>query len=344
MVRETLDLYFTHRDDTRFTYAVAAVRALEHTLLRRKALEAMARASSTHEALEELAETSYAQFMDPGQTPEKIDAVLDRVLLDTYRLFRALVVDPGLEAAVFRVHDFHNLKALLKARFAGHEPRGLVGYGLVDAALLRGALDSGNDRDVPPDLARVAAEAMRAFEVDADPQRLEILVDRAAIASRIAPFARADTPTLRNYARNLADVANLKLAIRLCRSDPDPSLLEAAYTEGGTIEVASLRRFLGRTPGALAEELPGSPLTAALREGVAFLEEHGSYGTLDREFETILAVTLREAHFETFGPAPVVAYALAREQETHLVRAVMVGKTNAVDPERTVARIPMLYV
>ena len=46
MVRETLDLYFTHRDDTRFTYAVASVRALEHTLLHRKTLEGMARASS----------------------------------------------------------------------------------------------------------------------------------------------------------------------------------------------------------------------------------------------------------------------------------------------------------
>jgi V/A-type H+-transporting ATPase subunit C len=344
VVRETLDLYFTHRDDTRFTYAAATVRALERTLLPRKTLEAMATASSPREALEELAETSYARFMDPGQTPRAIGVVLDRVLADTYRLFSTVNVDPGLEAAVLRVHDFHNLKALLKSRFAGREPTGVVEYGLVDPALLGRALESGNYHDVPPDLARMAAEAAKQFELDADPRRLEILVDGAAIASRIAPLSRADSPALRRYARDLADVANMRLIIRLCRSEPDASLLEAAYTEGGTVELAALRRFLGRPPQALVEELPAVDIAAAVREGIDYLEEHDSYGALDREFETFLAEALREAHFEAFGPGPVTAYTLAREQETHLVRIVMVGKTNDVDPEQLIARIPMLYV
>jgi V/A-type H+-transporting ATPase subunit C len=338
------DLFWISRDDTRYTYAVAVVRALERTLLGSKTLEAMARAASSQEALEELGETSYGKFMLPGQRVEDLEPLLERVLVDAYALFQKLILDEELEQALLLPHDIHNVKALLKAHLAGSEPVGIVPFGMLDVEALRPALESGLYRDLPPMIEPAVRQALDDFEMHTDPRRLEILLDQVALRCKITPLLALDSPVISAYARQLADVMNIRFAVRLSRSDPNTEILHLAFVKGGTIGMDTLETLLGKPLQALVDALSGTPYGKAVHEGIEYLQRQGSYALLDRELENQLVQTLRAARFLIFGPGPLLAHTMAKEHEVSMVRLVMVGKLNTIPSERIVARLPTLYV
>jgi V/A-type H+-transporting ATPase subunit C len=344
VTNEARNLFWIPRDDTRYTYAVAVVRALEHTLLSRKTLEAMARASSPDEALEELGETSYSKFMVPGQKVGDLEPLLERVLSDSYAQFRKLILDEGLEQALLIGHDVHNLKALLKAQLAHREAVGIVNYGVFDVDLLSSSVEAGTFRDLPPFFESLVKDAVDDYELHNNPRRLEILFDRVALRCKIAPLLSLDSPVMSAYASQLADVTNIRLAVRLSRSDPDVEMFQLAFVEGGSLPAGALEGVVGKRLDALVEALSGTPYEKAVREGIEYLQERGSYALFDRELENLLLVTLRAARFLIFGPGPILAQTIAKEHEVHMVRLVMVGKLNKIPEERIVARLPMLYV
>jgi V/A-type H+-transporting ATPase subunit C len=338
------DLFWVPRDDTRYAYAVAVIRALERTLLGRKTLEAMAHASSPEEAFEELGETPYSKSMVPGQQVRDLEPLLERVLLDTYALFRELILDEDLEQALLFPHDIHNLKALLKARLANHEAMGVVPYGILDINALKAALESDSYRDLHPMIEPTVRNAMNDYELRKDSRRLEVSLDHVALRCKITPLLALDSPVISAYARQLADVTNIQLAVRLSRSDPDVELLQLAFVEGGTIPAGTLEAALGKRLQTLADALSGTPYGKAVHEGIEYLQDKGSYARLDRELESQLLGTLRGARFLIFGPGPILAHTIAKEHEINMVRLVMVGKMNKIPEERIVARLPILYV
>ncbi len=344
MTCETRDLVWTPRDDTRYVYGVAVVRALESSFLQRKNLESMAREDSPEGALEQLGETFYVRFMAPDQHPEQFESILHEALLDTYGVFRSLVLDEDLENAVLRVHDFHNLKALLKAQIGGDHVVGIVPFGLLDPDAVATAVRTGNYGLLPPVLAETAERATALYQRDPDPQRLEIVIDRAALRCRIEPLARLQGTAISEYAATLADTKNLRLTVRMSRTAPNPELFDEAFTEGGTIPAEVLRPCLGKKPGAVAEAVAGTRYGPILRHGIDYLHERGSCTLIDRELEDLLTTTLRRTRTEVFGPGPVLAHAFAREHEVAMIRMIMVAKLNRIPVDRILDRLSMLYV
>lgn len=339
------DMVWIPPDDTRYTYAVAVIRALEHTLLRRKTLEAMARAFSPEEAFQELGETFYVKFMSPGLSAAGFETLLSAVLKDTYGLFRRLVLDESLERAVLSVHDFHNLKAILKSKWSGlGEPVGLVPYGLFDPHQLASAVESGAWRDLSPALEHAATAAMKSFELASEPRRVEMIIDRSSMEARIAPLLALGAPAQQRYARALADTANIKLLVRLNHMDPDYTCLEHAFIEHGKIPFHTLAGILGKNTTAVIDALALTTYAKALREGLLYLEDQGSYAALDRELENLLMNSLRASRFTIFGAGPLLAHVFAREHEVRMVRLIMVAKMNNIPTDRLIARLSVLYV
>lgn len=336
-------LFWIPPDDTRYVYGVSLVRALEWTLLTRKTLDAMARASDAAEALEELAETSYATHMSPSQKAEDFEIILHRVLEDAYGLFRRLVRQKELERGLLWVHDLHNLKALLKASRARSEPVGLVPYGLIDVALMKAAVESGDFQPLPPQVGLLARQALSTYELTENPRLLEVLIDTAAVSSRVGAFAASATSVLAEYAVLLADATNARTVIRMSRMNADPALLSLAFIPGGSVAEEVLRASLGKGAGSLIEAYASTPYAKAVREGLAYLHERRSYAALDRELENVLIAKLRETKYVFFSPAPIIAFVLAREHEVNMVRLVMVAKINRIPSDLVVARLPMLY-
>jgi len=330
-------------DDTRYVYGASLIRALEWSLLDRKTLDAMARAADAAEALEELSETAYATQMSPGQRVADFELVLHRVLEDAYRLLRRLVLDAELERGMLRIHDFHNLKVMLKASRADVEPEGLVDYGLIDQALMREAVESGDFSGLPPDVARLAGQVVRAYEVSEDARLLEIMIDGASLGARVGSLAHLNTPVLPEYAAMLADTTNMRTLVRVNRMNAEPMVFESAFIPGGTLRLDHLLAFVGKGVSAVAEGYAGTPYAKAVQEGLAYLNERKSYAVLDRELENLLVTKLRETRFVFFSPAPIVAFVLAREHEVNMVRLVMVAKINGIPSDLIVARLSMLY-
>ena len=339
------ELFWIPRDDTRYVYSVAVVRALEHTLLRRKTLEAMARAESAQEALQELGETSYARFMSSGMTEASCELILRDVLLDTYSVMQRLMLDRELERAILSIHDYHNLKAVIESRLDEKEsPVGTVPYGLIPVQDIALAVDSGVWHDIPEYLGHAYRAASKAYERNKDPRVFEMIIDLHALEHRVDPLLKAGDRSVRIYAEAFADVTNIKLLIRLNRLSPDLTTLEWAFCNRGSLPFGLFSSLLGKGSPAFIEHFSSTAYAKALREGLTYLEEKESYSVLDRELENILIGYLQQTKFTVFGPAPLISYVFAREHEVRMVRLVMSAKINRIPTERIVARLSMLYV
>ena len=339
------ELFWIPADDTRYVYSVAVVRALEHTLLRRKTLEAMARADSAREALQELSETSYSRFMSSGVTESSFEHILRDVLKDTYELMHTLMIDSELSKAILSMYDYQNLKAVMESRLAQIETiQGVVPFGMVSVDALETAVDSGTWHDIPDYLINAYNAASKSYERHKDPRILEIIIDIQSMEQRIDPLVRVPDRSIRAYARAFADTANLKLLIRLNRMNPDLTTLERAFCSRGSLPFDLFSSLLGKGTPSIIEQFSSSPYNKALRDGLTYLDEQGSYSVLDRELENILIGHLIQSKFAVFGPAPLICHVLAREHEVRMVRLIMSAKINKIPVERIVARLSMLYV
>jgi len=130
----------------------------------------------------------------------------------------------------------------------------------------------------------------------------------------------------------------------LNRLNPDLTTLEQAFCDRGSLPFTLYASLLGKGTPSLIERFSSSIYGKALRDGLAYLEENGSYSVLDRELENILIGFLHQSKFAVFGPAPLICHILAREHEVRMVRLVMKAKINKIPVERIVARLSMLYV
>jgi V/A-type H+-transporting ATPase subunit C len=327
----------------RHAYGASLIRALEGSLLSRKTLDAMARATDAAEALEELSETTYATHMAPGQRVADFEQILQRMLEEAYRLLRRLILDDDLEQGMLRVHDFHNLKAVMKASLAGVEPKGLVRLGVVDPATIRAAAESGDYATIPPDMAEIARRVARAYEMVEDPRLLEVVLDGAAVGARVAALTRLNTPVMPDYAALLADTTNIRTLARVSRMNAESALFETAFIPGGRLNLDRLRAAVGKGSSAVVEACANTLYAKAMQEGLSYLQDRKSFAVLDRELENLLVAKLRETQFVFFSPAPIIAFVLAREHEVSMVRLVMVAKINGIPSDLIAARLPMLY-
>ncbi len=330
-------------DDTRYVYGASLIRALEWTLLTRKTLDAMARAASPDEALEELGETAYAKHMAPGQRAADFEHILSGVLEETYALLKVLIVDRPLVRGMLWVHDMHNLKAILKASLAGTEPKGLVSFGTIDPGQIRAAVTSGEFGTLPPDIVRVVRAVRAAYQLTQDPRLLEVMVDTEALAERVRQLARVEDAVMQEYAARLADVTNLRTLVRVNRLALDSGLFEKAFIPGGMLGLEAVKAALGKGLQAIIETYARTVYAKAVMDGIAYLQERNSFAALDRELENMLVATLQGTRFVFFSPSPIIAFVLAREHEVSMVRLVMVAKINRIPSELIVARLSMLY-
>ena len=109
--------------DGRFAYVVGRVRALENRMIDQARFSRMIDAEGPEELARILSETEYSLSRDLG--PTQYEEIIDGELTRVHSLIEGISPDPVL-TGVFRArHDFHNMKAHLKARLARRD-RGVV--------------------------------------------------------------------------------------------------------------------------------------------------------------------------------------------------------------------------
>lgn len=312
----------SHRKDTDYLALSAWLHVLETRLLSRERMERMIEARDSAEAAKILTECGYGELSEVSAGA--LEEVLSQAQAELLRALEGALPDPGL-LEVFQIkYDYHNAKALVKAR-DGRDPTPLlVAGGRYERLELRDAYRKGDLGAYAQTFREAVARAGDCLSSTGDPQLCDFILDRACYEELSAAAQAAGSTFLTGYVRVMVDAANLRAAVRAARLGKDAGFLRLAMLPGGSVDGESIATASG---DALAALFRGGPLAQAAQEGSEAAKPGGAPLT---RFEKLCddAVTdyVAAARRVPFGVETAVGYLYARELELTAVRTIMSGR------------------
>ena len=327
--------------DTDYLSISAWIRAMENRLLTRERRERMLEARTDEECAKVITECGYAE--PEGLSAPAVNAVLSKARVELFQELRDAVPQRAL-VEVFQIkYDYHNAKALLKAEALGEDAaRLLMAGGRYDPHALAEAYHRG-DLDAVSPVFRKAVEAAGALLTERrDPQRADLILDRACYAEMTQAAKDSGSPFLQGYVRLCVDAVNLRAAVRCARMGAGAELLGESLLEGGNVSPAAVAAAKG---GELAKPFAASPLESAAQLGTALTApDSGSLTAFERACDDALTAYLSQARRVAFGEQPVEVYLCAREAEATALRTIFSGRQAGMKAEAIRERLRESYV
>ena len=327
--------------DTDYLFISTYLHSRERDLLTSARMERMIEAPSAEEAVKVLTEIGYGEFDASSQ--RELGSILaqeqEKLFEDLYRFVPdKAVVD------VFKVkYDYHNLKALIKARATGTDAsdRLLLDAGRVSAEDMRRAVWEGDYNVLPPALRQSAVEAAETLSATGDPQLADFLLDRAYYAEMLSAAQATGSSFLVRYVRFTIDAANLRSAVRTLRMKKGADMLKRVLVEGGSIRVDSVQ---SAALGGNLEELYRSTELRQAAELCTAAVNGGSLTPFEKACDDAVTAMAAGAKSVPFGVESVISYLVAKEIEFTAVRIIMSGRMAGIDSDTIRERLREAYV
>ena len=328
--------------DTDYLEISARIKAMENSLLTRERMELLLGAHSDEEAARILQECGYPAFS--ADRPEEMDAALSAAREATLEDLGAGVPDSRYLDIFKLKYDYHNAKAILKARAVGTDPDSmLMDLGRVPVGELKEAVASGDDVNLPAKLAAAIAEAGDVLDTTRDPQLSDMVLDRWYYRDMMAEAEDTGSDFLAGYVRISIDAANLRALVRTLRMGKNADFLQGVLFEHGDLAVESLLEIAAAGGSGLAELYASTDLKAAAESGAEALSG-GPLTEFEKRCDDAVSDYLSGAQFVPFGEAPLVGYLAARETEYTNLRILLMGKKAGLAPEIIRSRLRESYV
>ena len=325
--------------DTDYLSISTRVRAMESKLLTRERRSRMVEARSDEEAAKVLTECGYDELS--SLTPAHLDGMLSQAREAVYQDLGTAVPD-GRLLDVFRMkYDYHNAKTLLKATAMGVDAaRLLSGGGRYRAEKLAEVFRREELRDYTPAFREAITRAREVLGATGDPQQADFLLDKAYFEEMRASAAQSGSAFLQGYVKLMADVANLRSAVRAARMGKGPDFLAKALVPGGNVAESTI---LSAKSGDLTGLFRGGRLGEAAAAGAA-LSGGGSFTAFERLCDNALNDYVLQAKRVPFGEQPVLGYLFAREAELTAIRTILSGRMAGLSAETIRERLRDPYV
>ena len=326
--------------DTDYLFISTYLHSRERDLLTAARMERMIDAPTAEEAAKVLTEIGYGEFDASSQRElgQALAQEQEKLFQDLYRFVPdKAVVD------VFKVkYDYHNLKALLKARATGGDAgRLLLDAGRVGVEDLRRAVTEGDYSGLPEALRQAAAEAGEVLSATGDPQLADFLLDRAYYAEMLSAAKATGSGFLVRYVQATIDASNLRSAVRTLRMKKGADLLKRVLVEGGTIRTDSVQSAaLG---GSLEELYRPTSLRQAAELGTA-AANGGSLTAFEKACDDAVTAIAAGAKSVPFGVEAVISYLAAKEIEFTAVRIIMSSRMAGIGGDTIRERLREAYV
>lgn len=326
--------------DTDYLFISTRVRCLENRLLGRQRMERMLEARTDEDAAKVLSECGY-EGLEP-LSAERLEHALASAREETFSELAELSPNPQI-VDVFRMkYDYHNLKALIKCSAAGGDPGSLMmDAGRVPVKTLTELFSRGELTFLPDALAEAAQAAGDVLAATGDPQRCDILLDRAYYAELTQVAKDSRSSFLQNYVKLMIDAANLKSAVRAMRLHKDLEFLNTVLVDGGNVSTSAIAAA-ALSGGGLDQVFSGQlEEAAALGNQTA---KGGRQTAFEKACDDALNSFLQSSRMIPFGEAVLVSYMAARENEITAARIILSGRLAGVPAESIRERLREAYV
>ena len=321
--------------DLQYTYAVARIRAKEVFLFSAATIDQLLACNTYDNCLQFLAEKGWGD----ADTPQNAEAVLAKEGEKTWEVVRELVSDMTVFDVLNYPKLFHNLKAAIKEVCTEGNHSSIFYKDTIPSP--DEIMDRVRERDfsgLPSMMTEAAAEAFDTLLHTRDGQLCDVIIDRACLDAIYRAGKAARDAIIRNYAESTVAVADIKIAVRSMKTAKSLDFIKRALAECDSLSVDALAHAAMSGMDAIREYLSGTDYA----EGADALAESPS--AFERWCDNMIIKTIRPQKYNSFSVGPVVAYALARENEIKTVRIILSGKLNGLSDDSIRERVREMYV
>ncbi|RJP32597.1 MAG: hypothetical protein C4536_05910 [Actinobacteria bacterium] len=325
---------------TRYGYAVGRIRVLEMQMLNNQRTERLIDADFEG-ALNILDELDMGDYLAGAKLARDVDVDLTAFLCRVYSTLAEALPRGSIIMDFFLCrYDFHNLKALLKARIEGQDaPQGLLeGLGTIGLEALRRGVEN------PAELPSPFKEAMEDAAELTSPQELDTLMEKHFLTYRLFLARREGSPFVVDFARASIDLANLKLVIRARLLSKEREFLEAMIVKGGFVPAVNLLDLYADPPEIMAKKLEANIYYSKLLEIAESEDRVVRLSDFDRRSDDQLMDMVRGMKRVSVGVEPIFAYLRARENEVLVVRTILISKLHNIPPAAIEKALRKLYI
>ena len=328
-------------DRTIYAQSVSRARTLETRLLDKAKFESMIEARDAADIFRMLQDSPYSEYV----TRPSYEEGLKHALEDFYHeMYKTVPVKELLDVLALR-YDAHNIKALLKCSLSGRSTEGmLIDAGTIPLRNLEEMVRNENFRDMPKALRRSMETGIDSYKNTGDSQNMDMTIDKGMYEYMLERAESSKQDYIGDFVRLLIDITNIKAFIRVKAQERSRELFTRIYICGGRLDVDLLTGSFAES----LENLPGRMYHTEhygwVKEGIEEYLKSGSIGCIEKSGDNYLTKAMKKSKFISFGPEPLVAYIIAKENEIRMLRIIITGKLNGVPPELLRERLRDVYV
>lgn len=321
---------------TKYTYAVARIRALEVSLLTNAVIEQLLACKSAEQALQLLVEKGWGDL-----TAGTLDAdeVLNKEEEKMWQTIREVAPDMHVFDVLSLPKLYHNLKAAIKEVCTEVENKNIF----YDDCEITGeemfALVQNKEFDkLPSNMPATAREAFDTLLHTRDGQLCDLIIDHATLEAMLEAGKKSGEKIIEEYAQTAVAIADIKIAVRSQKTGKNAEFMKKAMVNCSEINVDQLTQAALAGAEEIAQYLEGT----SYREGADALRISPS--AFERWCDNKMTDSMRSQKYESFSVGPLLAYLLARQNEIKTVRIILTGKQNEFPDEAIRERIREMYV
>ncbi|MDD4503310.1 MAG: V-type ATP synthase subunit C [Clostridiaceae bacterium] len=331
--------------ENKYLYSVTRVRALETKLLDKAKIERMIESKSADEIIKILYETEYASSISEMKDVEDYETVLSKELSKTYELLREISPVPELTSLFLLRYDIHNLKTLLKSSYLGEENDEILsGIGIIPIQRLKEMVKEKDFSDLDPILRECAEEVVGEFTVNPDPQLIDVTLDKCLYNLMYKTALDNKSSFLMEYISTQIDMINIKSLVRVKAIGYGRDFLKKVILINGKLDYAFFNEIFDESLETLIERLAFKDYGKVVEEGISNYIKTKSLTKFEKLSDDFIFEIAKKGKYVAFGIEPLVGYLMAKENETKIIRMIMVGKINEIPNELIRERLRDVYV
>ena len=321
-------------EDKRYTYAVAYIRALETGLLTSQIKTQLLETEDEENLFRILSGTSYAAGKD----------MLEQKLIDesikTIALLKKLSLDFALTELLSLKYDFYNIKILLKNKhFPQDKELLLIEGGNLNLEELKDAITENKMRSLPTDYVDAIGEAEAEFDRTNKLSMIDIVLDKEFGNIFYRRSLEYGNKFFIEFARMFSDLSNIRNFFRIRNRKHGKAFLEKVLLAHGKLDKKLFLSFIEKPVEDFAAKLTYTDYFNLVREGVEYWKEKGSLARIERTSDEYLLNFAKTSRYTVFGPEPLFAYSVMKDNEIKSIRIIVFGKTSGVPVDMIRERI-----
>ncbi|SEF72268.1 V/A-type H+-transporting ATPase subunit C [Caloramator fervidus] len=327
-------------DLTYFSQSIARVKAMENKMLDKAKFEALIEAKDFDEAVRMLQDTVYSNY-----NIRNFEEGLKKALEDLYFEMYKIVPNKSVVDVLAARYDGHNIKTLIKSKFSNFEfEKVLFEIGTVPLDVLKISIKEENFRDINPILRSYIERALEDFKSNKNPQNIDLIIDKGILKYMLSIAEDSKLEYLVKLVKLIIDMTNIKAFVRIKVQERDREFFKKAFIEDGNIDLDHFLNSFNDSLDSFANKIMHTEHFKWVKGGLEeYIKKH-DLGSLEKYGDNYIMDFIKNSKFISFGPDPLIAYIIARENEIRLLRIVLTGKKNGVAPDVIRERLRDTYV